>query len=193
MRYGINLPPFGDFSVVGALVELAREAEAAGWDGFFLWDHVIFDPSWHPIADPWIALTAVALSTQRLRFGTMVTPLARRRPWQLARQTATLDRLSGGRLILGVGLGDPVQWDFGFFGEEVDARLRAQRLDEGLEIVTGLWRGEPFAYLGEQYRLEEVRFLPTPRSGWPAGGRTNRRCDERPAGTALFPGSGAER
>ena len=162
MRYGVNLPPFADFSDVAALAELAVEAEAAGWDGFFLWDHVIFDPTWHPIADPWIALTAVALRTRTLRLGTMVTPLARRRPWQLARQAATLDRLSGGRLILGVGLGDPVQWDFGFFGEEVDAKIRAKRLDEGLDIVFGLWSGEPFAYAGEQYQLQEMRLLPRP-------------------------------
>jgi alkanesulfonate monooxygenase SsuD/methylene tetrahydromethanopterin reductase-like flavin-dependent oxidoreductase (luciferase family) len=162
MRYGINLPPFEDFADAAALAELARKAEAAGWDGFFIWDHVVFDPSWYPIADPWVALTAVALKTSTIHFGTMITPLARRRPWQLARQTATLDRLSGGRLILGVGLGDPVQWDFGFFGEETDARLRAQRLDEGLAVLTGLWSGEPFAYEGNHYRLQEMRFRPTP-------------------------------
>jgi alkanesulfonate monooxygenase SsuD/methylene tetrahydromethanopterin reductase-like flavin-dependent oxidoreductase (luciferase family) len=174
MRYGVNLPPFADLSDVAALAELAVEAEGAGWDGFFLWDHVIFDPTWHPIADPWIALTAVALRTERIRLGTMVTPLARRRPWQVARQAATLDRLSGGRLVLGVGLGDPVQWDFGFFEEEVDARARARRLDEGLEIVTGLWSGEPFSYQGEHYRLDEMVFRPTPAQSpripiWVAG------------------------
>ncbi len=162
MRYGLNLPPFGDFADPRALAALARDAEAAGWDGFFIWDHVVYDPSFHPIADPWVGLAAVALATERVRLGTLVTPLARRRPWQVAREAASLDRLSGGRLVLGVGLGDPAPWDFGFFGEEEDARVRARRLDEGLEIVAGLWSGRPFSYEGEHYRLREVTFLPTP-------------------------------
>jgi alkanesulfonate monooxygenase SsuD/methylene tetrahydromethanopterin reductase-like flavin-dependent oxidoreductase (luciferase family) len=162
MRYAINLPPFADFADAALLADLAHEPETAGWDGFFVWDHVIFDPSWHPIGDPWVSLTAVALRTTRLRLGTLVTPLARRRPWQVARQAATLDRLSGGRLILGVGLGDPVQWDFGFFGEEQDARIRARRLDEGLDVLTGLWSGEPFSYQGTHFRLQEMRFRPGP-------------------------------
>jgi hypothetical protein len=100
--------------------------------------------------------------TTRMRIGTLITPVARRRPWKLARETVTLDRLSNGRLTLGVGLGDPVQWDFGFFHEETDAKVRARKLDEGLEILTGLWRGEPFHYQGEQYQLEEMTFKPTP-------------------------------
>jgi len=92
----------------------------------------------------------------------MVTPLPRRRPWKLARETVSLDRLSNGRLILGVGLGDPVQWDFGFFGEETEAPIRAQRLDEGLAILAGLWSGEQFSFQGEQYTLPEVVFRPRP-------------------------------
>ena len=162
VRYGVNLPPFGDLADPRALAALAREAEESGWDGFFIWDHVVYDPSFHPIADPWVGLAAVALATKRVRLGTLVTPLARRRPWQVAREAATLDRLSGGRLVLGVGLGDPVPWDFGFFGEEEDARARARRLDEGLAILAGLWSGEPFSHEGEHYRLREVTFLPTP-------------------------------
>ncbi|MDP9364041.1 MAG: LLM class flavin-dependent oxidoreductase, partial [Chloroflexota bacterium] len=162
MRYGLNLPPFGDFADPRALAALARDAEAAGWDGFFIWDHVVYDPSFHPIADPWVGLAAVALATERVRLGTLVTPLARRRPWQVAREAASLDRLSGGRLVLGVGLGDPAPWDFGFFGEEEDARVRARRLDEGLEIVAGLWSGRPVSHEGEHCRLREVTFLPTP-------------------------------
>ena len=174
MRYGMNVPPFGDLAEARTLAALARDAERAGWDGFFVWDHVVFDPTRHPIAEPWVALTAVAMSTERLRLGPMITPLARRRPWQVARATATLDRLAGGRLILGVGLGDPVQWDFGFFGEETDARIRAELLDEGLDIVAGLWSGRPFRYEGKHHRLEEVRFLPTPAQSpripiWVAG------------------------
>ena len=98
MRYGVNLPPFGDFADPAALAELAREAEAAGWDGFFIWDHMVFDPSWHPMADPWVGLAAAAVGTQRIRLGTLLTPLPRRRPWKLARETVSVDRLSGGRL-----------------------------------------------------------------------------------------------
>ena len=162
MRFGITVPPFADFSDPHTLAELAREAESAGWDGFFIWDAVFFDPTFHPMADPWVSLAAVALSTQRMRIGTMVTPVARRRPWKLARETVSVDRLSNGRLILGVGLGDPVQWDFGFFGEETDSKIRARRLDEGLEVLTGLWSGEPFSYQGEQYDVKEVIFRPTP-------------------------------
>lgn len=162
MRFGITLPAFADFSDPRTLADLAREAEAAGWDGFFIWDHIFFDPTFHPVADTWVALAAVALATERLRIGTMITPLARRRPWKLARETVSVDRLSNGRLILGVGLGDPAQWDFGFFDEETDPKQRARRLDEGLEVLTGLWNGQPFSYQGEEYKIKEVTFRPTP-------------------------------
>lgn len=162
MKYGMNVPPFGDFGDPRALADLAREAEDAGWDGFFVWDHIMFDPSFHRIADPWVGLAAVAMSTTRIRLGTLVTPVARRRPWKLARETASLDQLSGGRLILGVGLGDPVQWDYGFFGEATDAKVRAKKLDEGLDLLTGLWSGEPFSYQGEYYHLNQVKFVPPP-------------------------------
>lgn len=162
MLYGVNLPPFGDFGDARALADLARAAEAAGWDGFFIWDHMIFDPSFHPMVDPWVGLAAVALSTTRMRIGTMLTPLPRRRPWKLARETVSVDRLSDGRLTLGVGIGDPVQWEFGFFGEELDAKVRAAQLDEGLEVMQGLWSGEPYSFQGTHYRLDEMRFLPRP-------------------------------
>lgn len=162
MRYGINLPAFGDFGEPRALAELAHEAEEAGWDAFFIWDHMVFDPSWHPMVDPWVGLAAVAMRTRRIRIGTLLTPLPRRRPWKLARETVSLDQLSGGRLTLGVGIGDPVQWEFGFFGEATDAKVRAQQLDEGLQIMTGLWSGEMFSFKGEHYQLEEMKFLPRP-------------------------------
>lgn len=160
MHFGLNMPAFGDFGDARELAELAREAEAAGWDGFFIWDHMIFDPSFHPMVDPWVGLAAVAAATSRMRIGTLVTPLPRRRPWKLARETVSIDRLSNGRLTLGVGIGDPAQWEYGFFGEETDAKVRAQRLDEGLEVLTGLWSGEPFSYSGEHYQLQEMTFLP---------------------------------
>jgi alkanesulfonate monooxygenase SsuD/methylene tetrahydromethanopterin reductase-like flavin-dependent oxidoreductase (luciferase family) len=162
MRFGISIPAFADFSDPRALAELAHEAEAAGWDGFFIWDAVFFDPTFHPMADPWVALAAVALDTERMRIGTLVTPIARRRPWKLARETVSLDRLSNGRLTLGVGLGDPVQWDFGFFEEATDPKTRARRLDEGLDILTGLWSGQAFSYQGQEFNVKEVTFRPTP-------------------------------
>jgi alkanesulfonate monooxygenase SsuD/methylene tetrahydromethanopterin reductase-like flavin-dependent oxidoreductase (luciferase family) len=162
MHFGISIPAFADFSDPRVLAEAAHDAEEAGWDGFFLWDAIFFDPTFHPMADPWVSLAAVALRTQRMRIGTLVTPIARRRPWKLARETVTVDRLSNGRLTLGVGLGDPAQWDFGFFDEVTDPKLRARRLDEGLDILTGLWTAQPFQYEGEQFHVKEVTFRPTP-------------------------------
>jgi alkanesulfonate monooxygenase SsuD/methylene tetrahydromethanopterin reductase-like flavin-dependent oxidoreductase (luciferase family) len=186
MLYGISIPPFGDYADARVLADLAREAEAAEWDGFFLWDHMIFDPSGHAIADPWTALAAVAMRTERMRIGTLITPVARRRPWKLARETVTLDRLSGGRLTLGVGLGDPARWDFGFFGEDEDPRVRAARLDEGLEVLAGLWRGEPFSHQGDHYQVQAVRFQPRaaqqPRIPvWVGGAWPHRRPARRAA------------
>ena len=162
MQFGISIPAFADFSDPRVLAELAHEAESAGWDGFFIWDAMFFDPTFHPIADPWVSLAAVAMRTERMRIGTLVTPIARRRPWKLARETVSVDRLSNGRLTLGVGLGDPSQWDFGFFNEVTDARTRARKLDEGLEVLTGLWTAQPFRYQGEQFHVKEVTFRPTP-------------------------------
>jgi alkanesulfonate monooxygenase SsuD/methylene tetrahydromethanopterin reductase-like flavin-dependent oxidoreductase (luciferase family) len=162
MHFGISIPAFADFSDPRILAELARDAENAGWEGFFVWDAMFFDPTFHPMADPWVALAAVAMTTQRMRIGTLVTPIARRRPWKLARETVSVDRLSNGRLILGVGLGDPAQWDFGFFDEVTDPKTRARKLDEGLDILTGLWTAEPFSFQGEQFNVKEVTFRPTP-------------------------------
>jgi alkanesulfonate monooxygenase SsuD/methylene tetrahydromethanopterin reductase-like flavin-dependent oxidoreductase (luciferase family) len=144
-----------------AMCEFAREAEAAGWDGFFLWDHI---NAWDgPLFDAWTALTAVACVTSRIRIGPMITPLPRRRPWVLARQAMTLDHLSRGRLILGVGLGHPPGEEYTRFGEDADDHARAEKLDESLDIITGLWRGEPVTYAGKHYRLDGVRFQPPPR------------------------------
>jgi alkanesulfonate monooxygenase SsuD/methylene tetrahydromethanopterin reductase-like flavin-dependent oxidoreductase (luciferase family) len=185
MKFGISLPPFGDYAEPRYLAEIAREAEAVGWDGFFIWDHVMFDPTFHPIIDPWVGLAAIALNTQKIRIGTMVTPVPRRRPWQLARETVSLDRLSGGRVVFGVGLGEPPQWDYGFFGEEQDAKIRAQKLDEGLAILDGLWSGEFFGYEGTHYKLEKMRFLPraiqSPRIPVWVGGTWNKHAPMRRA------------
>jgi alkanesulfonate monooxygenase SsuD/methylene tetrahydromethanopterin reductase-like flavin-dependent oxidoreductase (luciferase family) len=164
MRFAINVPNFGDYGDARVLAQIAREAEDAGWDGFFLWDHLqYFDPSQRvPVADPWIALSAIATVTRSIRLGPMITPIARRRPWKLARETVSLDHLSGGRLTLGVGLGGPPESDFAAFGEEVDPRVRAEMLDEGLAVLTGLWRGEPFSHQGEHYQIRDALFLPPP-------------------------------
>jgi alkanesulfonate monooxygenase SsuD/methylene tetrahydromethanopterin reductase-like flavin-dependent oxidoreductase (luciferase family) len=163
VKFAIDVPNFGDYSDARALAELARETEDAGWDGFFVWDHVVFDGNGRtPVADPWVALAAIAAATDRIRLGPMVTPLSRRRPWQVARQAVTLDHLSGGRLTLGVGLGHPPDADFQAFGEVSDDRARARRLDEALEVLAGLWTGEPFSYGSEHFRVSDVTFLPGP-------------------------------
>ena len=160
MKFSFNIQNFAPFDDVHHMVELAKEAEAAGWDGFFLWDHIHWDGP--PMLDPWVTLAAIAMATERIRIGALVTPLARRRPWKLARETVTLDHLSRGRLIVGAGLGFPVDVEFARLGEETDDRLRAGKLDEGLDVLTGLWSGQPFSYQGEHYQLDNVTFLPKP-------------------------------
>ncbi|MBA2635023.1 MAG: LLM class flavin-dependent oxidoreductase [Chloroflexi bacterium] len=163
MRFGLHLPNFGPVGDPKMLASLAAEAESAGWDGFFLWDHILGDPQWRePMVDPWIALAAVACATREIRLGALVTAVPRRRPWHLARETTTLDHLSDGRLIVGVGLGFPADAEFEQFGEEGDVRRRAHRLDEGLAVMAGLWSGEPFAFDGDEYQMRETVFLPTP-------------------------------
>jgi len=163
MRFGLHLPNFGPVGDPKLLASLAAEAESTGWEGFFLWDHVLGDAAWREqMVDPWIALAAVASATQSIRLGALVTAVPRRRPWHLARETATLDRLSDGRLVVGVGLGFPADAEFAHFGEEGAAQVRARRLDEGLAIMAGLWSGEPFAFEGTEYRIRETVFLPTP-------------------------------
>jgi alkanesulfonate monooxygenase SsuD/methylene tetrahydromethanopterin reductase-like flavin-dependent oxidoreductase (luciferase family) len=143
-RRGVFVAPFGELSEPGLVADLAAQAEDAGWDGFFLWDHVAYREPVRRIADPWITLAAIAVRTSRLVIGPLVTPLPRRRPHQLARETVTLDRLSGGRLVLGVGTGSErtVEFHPGRFGEEPDMRARAKLLDDGLERLQSYWSGE---------------------------------------------------
>ena len=162
MRFGVHVPNFGDFHDLRAIAELAHEAEAAGWDGFFLWDHILYAKTKRPVIDPWIALAAIAMRTERIRFGPLVTALPRRRPWKVARETVSLDHLSSGRLILGVGLGFPPDNEFARFGEDPDPKVRAAKLDEGLDILVGLWSGKPFRYEGQHYRLDQTVFWPPP-------------------------------
>jgi len=162
MRFALYVEITGLLGYPQTLARLAREAEAAGWDGFFIWDIFGGDSAAPaPVVDPWIALAAIAATTERIRFGTMVTPLPRRRPWKLAREAVSLDHLSGGRLILGVGIGAMPE-EFARFGDEPDPRKRAEMLDEGLEVLTGLWSGEPFSFHGRYYWVEEATLLPRP-------------------------------
>jgi len=163
MHWGLFLPPFDELADPAMVARLAAEAEEAGWHGVFVWDHVHWREPVAAVADPWITLAAVASATDRIRLGPMVTPLARRRPAKVARETATLDRLSGGRLTLGVGLGsDQFGGEYSLTGEELDERQRARMLDEALEILTAAWSGEPVHHDGEHYRVHGMRFLPRP-------------------------------
>jgi probable F420-dependent oxidoreductase len=162
VRFAVDLPPFGEFAEPATVVELAVAAEEAGWDGFFLWDHVMRADTSLPVSDAWVILAAVACATSRIRIGPMVTPLPRRRPWIVARQAATLDRLSGGRLVLGVGIGNDRGRELSAFGEETDPKARGLLLDESLDVITGLWSGEQVSYAGERLRVDDARFVPTP-------------------------------
>jgi len=161
MHFGFIIPN-GD---VRTIPELAYEAEAAGWDGVFIPDCIYIDSVSDPMMpgfDPWVTLAAMAMRTERVRLGTMLTPVSRRRPWKLAREVATLDQLSNGRMILPVGLGALDDAGFTRVGETIDRKTRAQMLDEGLTILAGLWSGSPFSYSGEHYQMQEMTFLPPP-------------------------------
>jgi alkanesulfonate monooxygenase SsuD/methylene tetrahydromethanopterin reductase-like flavin-dependent oxidoreductase (luciferase family) len=163
VRYSIDVPNFGEFASPEVFAEVARRAEAAGWDGLLVWDHLVEEKALRrQIADPWILLTAAALATRRIRLGTAITPVARRRPAKLAREVTTLDRLTGGRMVLGVGLGTPVDDEYGSFGDTTDTKVLAERLDEGLHALDLLWSGEPVSYRGNQITIDDVAFLPTP-------------------------------
>lgn len=139
---------------------LAADAEAAGWDGVFTWDGIAIGEG--DTYDPWVSMAAMAMRTERVRLGAILTPPSRRRPWKLARETMTLDRLSGGRLVVPVGLGALDDGAFGNVGEVTDARVRAEMLDESLVILEGLWRGEPFSFDGRHHRFGPMTFRPTP-------------------------------
>lgn len=160
MHYGIDVATLGDYANPRLVVPLAQVAEAAGWEGFFVWDHLAF--AWGvPSGDPWVILAAVAQATTRLKIGTAITPLPRRRPHILANTIATLDQLSEGRVILGAGLGGVPQ-EFTAFGEQDDPRGRAQRLDEALDLLGRLWAGEQVVHRGAHYTVENVTLAPLP-------------------------------
>jgi alkanesulfonate monooxygenase SsuD/methylene tetrahydromethanopterin reductase-like flavin-dependent oxidoreductase (luciferase family) len=142
MKRGLFIAPFDELVDPKLLAELAAHAEARGWDGIFLWDHVAYLPPVEAVADPWVAMSAIASATQTMRIGPMVTPLGRRRIEKLARETVSLDLLSDGRLIFGVGLGSERTGEFERFGEATTARDRARLLDEGLQRLGAFWDGE---------------------------------------------------
>jgi alkanesulfonate monooxygenase SsuD/methylene tetrahydromethanopterin reductase-like flavin-dependent oxidoreductase (luciferase family) len=146
------------------MAELAHDADEGGWDGVFVSDHVTVrtDDGPQPVADPWIALAAIAMATKRVHLGPMVAALPRRRPWQLATETATLDQLSNGRLILGVGSGSALDWSFAPFDEEMDLKTRAEMLDEGLDLLAAFWSGEPVNHDGKHYQVHDAQLLPRP-------------------------------
>jgi len=157
MRYGFVIPK-GDPRRVA---EMAHELEESGWDGAFYWDGMSLAGEWAgEVYDPWVVMAAMAMRTTRVRLGAIVTPPSRRRPWKLARETMTLDRLSDGRLVVPVGLGAIDDQGFANVGEATDRRTRAALLDESLQILTGLWSGTPFAFQGSHYRFDEMTFLP---------------------------------
>jgi hypothetical protein len=161
---GLYIPDFGKESTPKTYIDLAREAESAGWDGFFLWDHLIEGNERVPLFDSFTLLAAIAQATKRIRIGTTVSPLPRSKPWNVARRLITLDQISNGRIILGVGLGGEESVDYERFGESGDPKILAKKLDESLEIIDGLTSGKPFSYpSGTFYRIMgKTVFLPVP-------------------------------
>ena len=158
MKFGLQLPNIGAFVDVKLLVEVAQEAEEAGWDGFFLWDHAAIPDA---MIDPMTIFGAIAVTTTRIRFGPMITAPSRRRPWKLAREATTLDHLSDGRFVLGVGLGAS-DWDFAKVGEESRNKIKARRTDEALDIINRLWQGEIVNFEGEHFQVADLNFRPRP-------------------------------
>jgi alkanesulfonate monooxygenase SsuD/methylene tetrahydromethanopterin reductase-like flavin-dependent oxidoreductase (luciferase family) len=161
MKYAFDVANFGPYADPRVVADLAHRAEDCGWDGFFIWDHILV--SWpDAVGDPTVQLAAIATATSRIKFGPMITPLPRRHPWKLAREAATLDHLSGGRLILGIGLGGDWFTELSTFGYPVDDVVRAEILDEGLAIVTGLLSGDQFSFAGKHYSIKPAQFMPKP-------------------------------
>jgi alkanesulfonate monooxygenase SsuD/methylene tetrahydromethanopterin reductase-like flavin-dependent oxidoreductase (luciferase family) len=182
-RRGLFVAPFDALADPRVVGDLAADAEAAGWDGFFLWDHLQYGDRVTAIADVWTCCAAVAMRTERLLFGPMVTPLPRRRPQVLARQAASLAALSGSRFVLGLGLGDDGVAEFSAFGDQPDPKVRGRMLDEGLEVLTTLLSGAPVDHDGAHYAAREVRFRPAPPLPiWLAGRFGNRAPMRRAAG-----------
>lgn len=183
-KYAVYLPHYGPFGDPFVLADLAVLAEESGWDGVFLWDHIVHDPvSGDPTVDAWLTLTLIAERTSRITLGPMITPLPRRRPWKVAREAATLDVISGGRLVLGTGLGDLE--DYVTFAEPRAGSERVERLLEGIELLRRFWSGERVSFHGIRYSVSDVVMQPRPVHGsvpiWMAGGHTNANALARAA------------
>jgi alkanesulfonate monooxygenase SsuD/methylene tetrahydromethanopterin reductase-like flavin-dependent oxidoreductase (luciferase family) len=198
MRHAVFLPPFDDFADPRRLVDLAIAAEESGWDGFFLWDHVLRWPG-HAgrVGDTWTALAAVATRTSRIRIGSHITPIGRGLPHRFARTAVSVDHLSGGRLVIGVGLGVDTDGEMSRFGEDSDSRVRAAKLEEALELVLALWSGDEVSHAGTYYKADGVAFLPRPiqQPRPPLWGAASGRGRPRPLKRAaqldgLFPDDG---
>ena len=160
--YGLYVPNFGKAAHPRTLTRLAMEAEKSGWDGFFLWDHLV---EWNkpvPVYETFTSLAAIATNTERIRLGTTVSPLPKYKPWIIARKTVALDHLSNGRLTLGVGIGAVESTDYDRFGETAENHVLGEKLDESLKIITGLWTGKPFRHRGKHFLVKETIFRPTP-------------------------------
>lgn len=161
VKHGLYLAPFGELAEPRRLVDIAQAAEQGGWDGVFLWDHMLRPiEETQLIGDAWISMAAMAMATATIRLGPLVTPITRRRPWKLARESVALDRLSDGRLILGLGLGVDSGGELTRLGEIVDPLVRADRLDEGARLLLALWSGEPVTHLGEHFLVDDAQFRP---------------------------------
>lgn len=162
-KMALFYPNFGELADPRVMVKLAVEAEEAGWDGVFVWDHIQYRAPVTDVGDPWTTMAGMVAATERIVTGPLVTPLARRRPQIVARQSVTLDQLSNGRFVLGIGLGlDSSGAELSAFGEELDPKRRASMLDEALDVVQALWSGERVHHDGEHYKALDVQFLPRP-------------------------------
>lgn len=162
MRHGLFLPIFDELAEPRVVARIAADAEAAGWDGVFVWDHIDYRAPVVGIADPWVTLAAMAMTTERITMGPMITPVPRRRPLKLAREVVSLDRLSKGRVVLGVGIGGDNSGELTHTGEQTDDRVRGAMLDEGLALMQQAWTGEPLSHRGEHYVAEDMFVRPTP-------------------------------
>jgi alkanesulfonate monooxygenase SsuD/methylene tetrahydromethanopterin reductase-like flavin-dependent oxidoreductase (luciferase family) len=194
MKFGLDVPITGEYANINKLIELAQDAESAGWDGFFLWDTLWDSTSSNKAtADPIVALSALALKTKKLRLGLMLTPIVRRRPWKFAKEMVSLDHLSKGRLIVGLGLGFN-KTELTKFNEDDNLKIRGEKFDEALEILIGLWKGEKYSFNGKYYQVNDVQISPKPYQNpripiWLGGFWPNRKPFRRAAKfEGMYPG-----
>jgi len=183
LQFAVGVPTVAAFADPGFLVGLAARAEAAGWDGFFVWDHLFYRPPNTAAVEPWSIVAAAAAVTSRVRLGVLMTAVPRRRPALLAQQVATIDRLAGGRVVFGAGLGSMPE-EYERLGEDGDLAVRARKLDEALEVIGDLWSGEPVTHHGEFFTVDGVALLPRPAERppvWIAGRWPNRAPFRRAA------------